>query len=68
MVFRKENHTAFSIRKEVIKHMSNGVCLLIGLLLGGCVAGTLLCCLQMNRISEYEQEIRRLRQNLNDKI
>lgn len=42
--------------------------LLAGLLIGGCITMVLLCCLQMNRISEYEQEIRRLRQNLNDKI
>ena len=48
--------------------MSNGVCLLVGLLLGGCIVGTLLCCLQINRISGYEQEIRMLKQNLSDKI
>lgn len=41
------------------------ICLLIGLLLGGCAAGTLLCCMQINRIERYEQEIRRLKEQLN---
>lgn len=40
---------------------------IIGLLLGGCVAVTILCCMQVNRISRYDQEIRRLREKLNNK-
>ena len=35
--------------------------LLIGLLLGGCVSFCILGCMQINRINEYEDEIRRLR-------
>lgn len=45
--------------------MTEMICLLVGLLLGGCVAGTLLCCMQINRISRYEQEIRKLKDQLN---
>ncbi len=40
---------------------------IIGLLLGGCVAVAILCCMQINRISRYEQEIRRLKEKLNNK-
>lgn len=40
---------------------------IIGLLLGGCVAIAILCCMQVNRIGCYEQEIRRLREKLNNK-
>ena len=38
----------------------------IGLLLGGCTVGTILCGMQLNRISRYEQEIRRLNEKLNN--
>lgn len=41
--------------------------LIVGLLLGGCVAAATLCCMQMNRICDYESEIRRLREKLNNK-
>ena len=40
---------------------------LIGLLLGGCIAGVVLCCVQVNRISQYQQEIHRLREKLNNR-
>lgn len=36
--------------------------LLAGLLIGGCIAATILCCIQINRVSYYEQEIQKLRQ------
>lgn len=39
----------------------------IGLLLGGCVAAVILCCIQINRIGYYEREIRRLQAKLNNK-
>lgn len=42
--------------------------LLAGLLIGGCIAVTVLCCVQINRINDYEQEIKKLQQKLNDKI
>ena len=48
--------------------MTAFVCLLIGLLLGGCIAAAVLCCVQINRICYYEQEIRKLRQKLSDKF
>ena len=35
--------------------------LMIGLLLGGCVRFCILGCMQINRINDYEDEIRRLR-------
>ncbi len=43
------------------------VMLIIGLLLGGCVAVLILCCLRMNRICDYESEIQRLKEKLNNK-
>lgn len=48
--------------------MSGLAWLLAGLLLGGCIAATVLCCVQAGRASEYEQEIRRLKEKRNDKI
>ena len=33
----------------------------IGFLLGGCVSFCILGCMQINRINDYEDEIRRLR-------
>lgn len=36
--------------------------LLLGMLLGGAVATVLLCCLQINRLNDYEAELRRLRE------
>lgn len=41
--------------------------LLLGLLIGGCIAVAILCCIQINRISYYEQELHRLKQKLNNK-
>ena len=41
--------------------------LLLGLLIGGCIAAAILCCIQINRISYYEQELHRLKQTLNTK-
>ena len=40
------------------------VLFIIGLLLGGCIATVILCCLQINRIGDCESEIRRLREQL----
>lgn len=40
---------------------------LIGLLLGGCVACAILCCMQVNRICLYEQEIRKLKEKPNNR-
>ena len=40
---------------------------LIGLLLGCIVATLVLCCLQINRINEYEAELQKLRSQLNNK-
>lgn len=40
--------------------------LIIGLLLGGCIMTALLCCLQINRISNYEAEIQRLKEKLDN--
>ena len=44
--------------------MSTFLFFLIGLILGGCVAFVVLCCLQINRINETEAEIRRLKAQL----
>ena len=40
---------------------------IIGLLLGGCIAASVLCCMQINRTGYYEREIRRLQAKLNNK-
>lgn len=48
--------------------MSELAWLFTGILIGGCIAVAVLCCIQVNRISDYEQEIQRLRQKLNEKI
>ena len=47
--------------------MTELIWLLVGLMIGGCVSVAILCCLQINRISYYEQEIRKLRTELNMK-
>lgn len=39
--------------------------LITGILLGGCIGITLMCCLQLNRINVYEAEIRSLKKKLN---
>ena len=44
--------------------MNELVWLIVGLLIGECVATAVLCCLQVNRINHYEQEIRRLKDEL----
>lgn len=41
--------------------------LIVGLLIGGAVGTSILCCFQMNRIGYYEQEIRRLKDQLEGK-
>lgn len=41
------------------------VFLLIGLLVGACLGIAVLCCMQVNRICEYEKEIERLKKELN---
>ena len=41
--------------------------LALAMLLGGCIGIGILCCMQINRISYYEQEIRRLKEKLNQK-
>ncbi len=47
--------------------MTEFVWLIAGLLIGGCIAIGILCCLQINRIGYYEQEIRRLKNELRQK-
>ena len=38
--------------------------LLVGLLIGGCLGVSCICCLQINRSNQYEQEIRKLKTEL----
>ena len=38
--------------------------LITGLLLGGCIGITIMCCLQLNRVNDYESEIRNLNEQL----
>lgn len=40
---------------------------IVGLLLGGCIAASVICCIQINRTGYYEREIRRLQAKLNNK-
>lgn len=44
--------------------MSELMFLIIGLLLGGCISFVVLCCFQINRINDYESEIRKLKAQL----
>lgn len=44
--------------------MTNVLSLLAGLMTGGCLAAAVLSCIQLNRIRDYEQEIRMLREKL----
>ena len=47
--------------------MTEFLWLLVGLFIGGIVTTLGLCCLQINRINEYEAELRKLRSQLNNK-
>lgn len=38
----------------------------LGLMLGGLLSTVVLCCFQINRVNNYEQEIRRLQAQLDD--
>ncbi len=44
--------------------MSEFLFFIIGLLLGGCVGVILLCGFQLNRINDYEYQIRKLKSQL----
>lgn len=46
--------------------MSEILCLLAGLMLGGIFSTVILCCFQINRANNYEREIRRLKKQLAD--
>lgn len=46
--------------------MFNFLCFLMGLVLGSCVTFTVMCMLQINRISEYEAEISKLKSQLDE--
>ena len=41
--------------------MSEFPLFIIGLLLGGCIDIAFLCCLQINRINDYESQIRQMK-------
>ncbi len=41
--------------------MSEFLFFLIGLMLGGCLGVVILCSFQLNRINEYESQIRKLK-------
>ena len=40
---------------------------IVGQFIGGIVTAIILCCFQINRINEYEAELRKLRSQLNNK-
>ena len=44
--------------------MKEILCFIGGMMLGGGVTLVYLCCLQLERINEYEEEIRRLKSKL----
>lgn len=44
--------------------MSEFLFFIIGLLLGGCIGVILLCGFQLNRINDYEYQIRKLKSQL----
>lgn len=45
--------------------MTKILCVIIGMMIGGCLAALFMCCLQINRINEYEAEISGLKAELN---
>ena len=47
--------------------MSEFLWFLVGLFLGGIVTTLLLCCLQINRMNDYEAELRKLRSELKNR-
>lgn len=44
--------------------MAGLVCFLAGLTLGGCISFVVLCCFQINRINDYESEIKKLKEEI----
>ena len=47
--------------------MSEFLWFLVGLFLGGIVTTLLMCCLQINRMNDYEAELRKLRSELKNR-
>lgn len=45
--------------------MTKLLCVIIGMMIGVCMAVLFMCCLQINRINEYEAEISGLKTELN---
>ncbi len=45
--------------------MSELAWLFTGIQIGGCISTVILCCLQINRHNEYERELRKLKEKLN---
>ena len=46
--------------------MTEFVFLIIGILIGGCFGLSMMSCLQLNRINDYESEIRKLKKQLRE--
>ena len=45
--------------------MTKILCVIIGMMIGGCLAALFVGCMQINRINEYEAEISDLKTELN---
>jgi len=52
--------------KGWICNMSEFVFLIIGILIGCCFGLSLMSCLQLNRVNDYEEEIRKLKKQLRE--
>lgn len=46
--------------------MSEFVFLIIGIIIGCCFGLSLMSCLQLNRVNDYEEEIRKLKKQLRE--
>lgn len=52
--------------KEWGCNMTEFVFLIIGILIGGCLGLSLMSCFQVNRVNDYEDEIRKLKKQLRE--
>lgn len=48
--------------------MSELLFFVLGIIIGGLSANVIMCCLQVNKINDFEAEIKKLKQNCNEEL
>ena len=48
--------------------MSELLFFVLGIIIGGLSATVIMCCLQVNKINDFEAEIKKLKQNCNEEL